>query len=525
MSNGRSSPRRRYLAVWFPVLPTERATHPRLGRACAAPADGRPLVLVDKDRGALRITAADVTAQRAGLEPGLALADAQARVPTLEAWPHQPGEDDAFLTRLLEDFGRFTPMIARDAPHGLMLDVTGCAHLFGGEAGLMKQVAARADALGLTTRLALAPTPQAARALARFGNGSRFGRAEARAAVRALSVEALELDPRDATALKRAGLKRIGDLDDRPRAPLAARFRADFPQRLARILGEADIRITPHRPPPPCVHDRRLVEPITETADIERVLGDLLVETTAWLERHGQGGRAFQAGVWRVDGQVRRVTVRTGRPTRDAAAVLRLFREKLAALPAPLDPGFGFDQLRLAVPLIAPLTERQARLQAGGAGLLDPETPDLAPLIDRLTARLGEAAVLRFRSQGSHLPERAAVLVGAEEAGEGVAWPQPAPDDPPSRPLQLFVPPQPVEAVAEAPDGHPFRFRWRRVVHDVARAEGPERIAGEWWRSRTQRTRDYYRVEDREGRRFWLFRQGQYGDAEGPRWFIHGLFP
>ncbi|WP_366098581.1 DNA polymerase Y family protein [uncultured Brevundimonas sp.] len=491
--------------------------------------------MVEKIGGALRLAAVDPAARRLGLTPGMTLADAQARTPALRTVVHRPIRDDALLTAALEDFGRFTPMIAPDPPHGLMLDVTGCAHLFGGEAGLMRRVQARAADAGLQIRLALAGTPQCARALARFGPGGRFAPGQDRAAARRLPVAALELPVKAEQALRRAGLKRLADLDDRPRAPLAARFGADFSARLARVLGDDDVRITPHRPPPPIVVDRVFLEPLSAPEDVERVLSDLLAETADRLDQVGQGARAFEAGFYRVDGKVRRIVVRAGRPTRDAGVVLRLFRERLAALAHPLDPGFGFDQMRMAVTAAEALAPVQGGLVGGPHGDR-PNEEDFGRLIDRLTARLGPEAVLRFAPQESHIPERAQRLVPAGAAkpesdrAEDWAedrpedWPAPDPDAPPLRPLQMFHPPQPVETMAEVPDGSPMRFRWRRVLHEVVRSEGPERIGGEWWRAPDQRTRDYYRVEDRTGRRFWLFRQGLYGETDEPRWFIHGLF-
>lgn len=479
-----------------------------------------PVVLVEKVKGALRLAAVDRAAARCGLVPDMTLADARARVPALRTVLHRPEADQALLEAALEDFGRFTPMVALDPPHGLMLDVTGCAHLFGDEAGLMQAVLRRARQAGLAPRCALSGTPQSARALARFGPGGVFSHRQTRAAVRDLDVAALELPERDEQALRRAGLKRISDLDDRPRAPLAARFGADFPARLARILGAEDVRITPHRPAPPVVVDRIFFEPIAAPEDVERVLADLMAETADRLDQMGQGGRAFQAGFYRVDGVTRRITVRTGRPTRDVASVLRLFRERFAALTTPLDPGFGYDQIRMAVPE----TELLAPAQKGLIHQGTPVDEELDRLVDRLTARLGPGAVQRFEPRGSHIPERAVRMVPASAPAAELGWPELQEGEPPLRPLHLFTPPQPVETLAEVPDGTPLRFRWRRVLHEVVRAEGPERIAGEWWRAPDQKTRDYYRVEDRQGRRFWLFRQGLYGDDSAPRWFIHGLF-
>ncbi len=477
-------------------------------------------MLVDRVRSALRLSAVDPAALAAGLGPGLTLADARARVPDLVSLPCQPAADTAFLARLLEDFGRFSPMVALDPPHGLMLDVTGCAHLFGGERRMLERVRARGEAAGLCVRAALASTAQAARALARHGAGGVFPPGEDRLAVRRLAIDALELSEREHQALYRAGLRTLADLDDRPRAPLAARFGADFPARLARVLADEDMRITPHRPPPACVADRMLAEPITEQPAVEQVLGDLLMEAADRLDQRGLGGRSFEAAFFRVDGEVRRVGVRTGQPTREPSRVMRLFRERLAALETPLDAGFGFDQLRLSVLWTQPLAPTQRTLEPRPPG-----AEDLARLVDLLTVRLGASAVVRLEPAGSHMPERAARAVPAGAPRTAAqAWPTPDPDDPPMRPLQLFNPPQPVEVIAEVPDGAPRRFRWRRVMHEVAAAEGPERIAGEWWRAPGQRARDYYRVEDRQGRRFWLFRQGMFDERPEPRWFIHGLF-
>jgi protein ImuB len=513
---------RRYLAVWFPFLSTDRLRREEARQGSAEPGERAPpdaVVLVEKVRGALRLAALNLEACALGLTRGMTLADAQARTPALRTVVHRPDADAALLTQVLEDFGRFTPMAAIDGDDALILDVTGCTHLFGNEAGLVRAVKMRAALIGLSVRTALAGTPQAARALARFGRGGILESDQDAAAVRALPIAALELDGREHQALTRAGLRTLGDLDDRPTAPLAARFGTDLPVRLARILGREDVRITPLRPPPPCVIDRILFEPITETSDVEAVIGDLLIEAMAWLDQRRRGGRAFTVVFFRIDGATRRITVRTGQAARDASGVMRLFKERLAALASPLDPGFGFDQLRLSVPITQVMAPTQAGFEAEPTG-----TDTLDRLIDRLTARLGPEAVGRFEPVEAHLPEQAARLVWAGRRQGDVAWPARDPESPPLRPFQMFDPPQPIETVSLAPDGPPAQFRWRRVTHSVVRAEGPERIGGEWWRRPSHRTRDYYRIEDREGRRFWVFRAGFYGEKPKPSWYIHGLF-
>ena len=520
---------RRYLGIWFPYLPSDRLDRKRPDRKTHKPSDAPPegsisssplpVALIEKAGGALKLAAVNAVAAQLGLMPGMPLADARARTPILRSVTHRPHLDDALLTFMLEDFGRFTPMAALDPPHGLMLDITGCAHLFGGEEGLIRAVRARSGQAGLKHQTAIAGTPQCARALARFGRGGRLDPSAIRDRVRQLPVAALELPEKEEQALRRAGLKRLGDLDDRPRGPLAARFGVDFPSRLARVMGDEDIRITPHRPPAAVVADRIFLEPISTPEDVERVLSDLLSETADRLDLLGQGGRIFEAGFFRVDGQVRHIAIGTGRPTRNANMVLRLFRERLRALNHPLDPGFGFDQIRMSTPITETLAPKQPTLEDERG-----THEEFDVLIDRLIARLGTESVLKFSSQNSHMPERAQRWVQADAPNTADSWPAPDPEDPPLRPLHLFQPPQPIETMAEVPDGSPMRFRWRRVLHEVVRSEGPERISGEWWRAPDQRTRDYYRVEDREGRRFWLFRQGLYGEAQEPRWFIHGLF-
>jgi protein ImuB len=466
--------------------------------------------------------AVDARAAALGFAPGQTLADARARLPGLDAAPADEAADARFLRRLAAAAERFTPAVALDAPDGLALDITGAAHLFGGEAALHAAAVAGMARRGAAARAAVAGTPDAARALARHGQGVVVPPGGDEAAVRPLPVCALGLAPEAAAALARAGLATLGDLADRPAALFAARFGPDLPRRLARALGREDARIAPLRPPPDLFAERRFAVPATQAAALQAALAALAGELGRQLEERGQGGRRFEAGFFRADGAARRLAVECGAPSRDPAAILRLFRERLETLADPLDPGFGFEAVRLAVPAVEPLDARQLGLDGR-----DRAAADAAALVDRLAARFGRARILRFEARGTHDPGRAARAVPAVEApaAAGAAWPAPEPGEPPARPLHLFDPPQPIEVVAEVPDGPPSRFRWRRVRHEVVLAEGPERIAPEWWRWAAEpATRDYYRIEDAEGRRFWVFRRGLYGDDDRPRWFLHGLF-
>ena len=250
-------------------------------------------------------------------------------------------------------------------------------------------------------------------------------------------------------------------------------------------------------------------------------LAALIGEAAVAMDERGRGGRRFAARFYRSDGALADLAVETSRPVRDAAIVMRLFRERIDTLTDPIDPGFGFDMIRLAVPVLEPLAATQLALAGGALG-----EDALAALVDRLSARLGRGRVRRFAPRDSHIPEQASFAFPAADPQSSAAWPMLEPGEPPLRPLHLFDPPQRIEVIAEVPDGPPRRFRWRRTAHEVMRHEGPERIAGEWWRAgQTAPTRDYYRIEDADGRRFWIFRHGLYGsERAAPDWYIHGLF-
>lgn len=507
---------RRYLALWFPFLSTDRQ---RLAEGGGP--DDRPLVLTDKEHGALKIAAADERALAIGLLAGMTLADARARVPRLRVLPIDRAADARLVKRLALACEMFTPLVALDAPHGLMLDVTGCAHLFGGEAQLCERAHRLFRRVGVEAKMSLAGTPDTARALARFGHAPIVPPGAERQAVRGLPVAALQAGNDTTISLSRAGLKTIGDLAGRPLKVLAARFGKPMAERLRRILGEDDIRITPLRTPPDCMAERQFAEPLSEIDSLLSVTEGLAREVCAMLERRGLGGRLFEAGFFRSDGVVRRLCIETARSVRDQGAILRLLKLRIETLADPLDPGFGFDLVRLSVLRAEPFQQPQKSLD----GQQEDESA-VAMLVDRLVARQGADKVLRCVARDSHDPFLAGGFVPVGAPVASADWPEPEKAAPPARPLTLFEPPQGIEAMAEVPDGAPVRFRWRRVLHVVTRSEGPERIAPEWWHGKPDRpTRDYYRVEDADGRRFWLFREGLYEREEGARrWFLHGLF-
>lgn len=419
-----------------------------------------------------------------------------------------------------------------------MLDVSGAAHLFGGEAAMAQEIEQRLARQGVTAIAAVADTPEAAWALARFSQ-TRLAPADPKALLRLvapLPVAALRLDAETVAALSRAGLKTIGDIHLRPRGPIAARFGKQVFARLDALLGETHSSITPRFEAPAYMVERRFADGIAARAQIEATIGRLAEDLCRMLERHGEGARRLCASLFRVDGIVRHIHASASRPLRDPQSMARLFHERLEAAGQsrdedPLDAGYGFDVIRLAATAVDALDPTQTILAPRGKAQSDLALGDderearLADLIDRLGARLGAKRVLRLRAEDTHWPEYAAsARPAAEGAPRRAAGLEPA--EIPERPLRLFERPEPVEAIASVPDGPPLRFRWRRLTHEVAAVEGPERISPEWWRREAQAlTRDYFRIEDAQGHRFWLFREGLYAaETARPKWFVHGLF-
>ncbi|WP_417612741.1 Y-family DNA polymerase [Parasphingorhabdus sp.] len=503
---------RRNLALFLPWLPSERII-----RALGPPE--HPFALIAKIRGAMVIMAADRQAVSLGLGSGMKLADARARVPDLLAFDHDPLADADLLSRLAEACERYTPMVAVEPPHALILDIGGAAHFYASESALAQDAEDRLDAAGYSSHWALAGTPDAALALAR--HGLKEG-AEAQ-----LPVAALAMDDKTHQALERAGLYMIGDLAERPRANLAARFGMELTLRLDRILGLEDRPIDPLRRIGNIVTERRFAEPLTHIDGALTCLSELFAEAAERLNERGQGARMIRMMLFRCDGDIARLGLETGAPTRDGALFKRLLRERIEALNDALNPGFGYDLIRLSITASEPLAPQQLRL-AGG----EDRQGDQVALVSQISTRLGRERVQKFAPADSHIPEQGLLALPALSAPAPVPWNTKPSGEPPLRPLHMFDPPQRVQVIAEVPDGPPHRFTWRRKTHQVIRYEGPERIASEWWqRTDGQQpgngglTRDYYRVEDARGRRYWLFRHGLYGEEKAnPDWYVHGLF-
>jgi len=503
--------------------------HRAAGELSAKRAEGAfkppaPLALLETVRGTRRIAAVSLEAARLRLYPGQKATDALALVPDLATAEAEPDADAQALTELVHWCVRFSPAVAADPPDGLFLDIEGCAHLWGGETEMVADFRDRLAANGLAFRLAVADTPGAAWALAHFGEDGAIAPPCGQAAQLApLPPAALRLDAEAASQIERLGLRRISQLMEIPRAPLGRRFGAEVVTRLDQALGRAPEALRFSRPPTPWFARLAFAEPITAPEDMARVASDVSARLCAQLEARGQGARRFELCYHRLDGAALGATVRLALAGRDAGRLGKLFAPRLETI----DPGFGVEVVTLAAHEVEPIAARQGDLdRAQGAG------DGLGPLVDRLSNRLGEERVWRAEPAQSHVPELAAVrskpLASRQEKKEAPGaplWPAETP-----RPLRLFRRPEPIDGViALTPDDPPSQFRWRGRVRRVRRAEGPERIAEEWWKAditdvSVGHVRDYYRVEDQDGARFWLFRAGLYAPQQQAKWWLHGVF-
>jgi protein ImuB len=519
-------------------LPPPSLTLPRKGggdgsSSCSNVAsDNDPTIVIAKQNNALQISAMDDAAARLGLTIGLPLANARAICPDIKVFDADPAADSKTLNDIADWCDRFTPLVALDPPHGLFLDITGCAHLFGGEATLLRTICAALTRQGFAVSAAIAATSVCARTVRSHAHGRIVRDGEEAHAVSPLPLFALGADDAIIRGLRRAGLKTIGDVALRERHEITARFGAGFTTLLEQALGQGDAPISPRKPLPDYIVEKRFAEPVATEEVISASLSRLAEMLVAAMDKQGKGARRLEASFFRTDNAVRSIAVDTGLPVTRSIIIDRLFRERLDALRDPLDPGFGFDLIRLSAGRTEIVVHQQRDLDAHVH-----DNDEIAALIDRIAARIGGKRVVVHLPEDTHIPECAEIAASAQHhlaAATQAAWPLRAADEPPLRPLRLFEKPEPIKVpFAMVPDGPPHHFTWRRANHVVVRVEGPERVAMEWWRQGGKTlTRDYFRVEDEAGLRFWIFRDGLYGeelaDEEGeqktPNWFVHGLF-
>jgi protein ImuB len=564
---------RRIISVWFQEFPVERFLRERRKLSLPTPPRGLPFALVEKGPKGLRLSAVNAAARQFGLSPSQRLADARAAVPDLLTEQYEPEKDQTSLLGLAQWMERYSPWVAPDGKDGLLLDSTGVSHLFGGEEQMLRDIKKRLETYGFTARMAVGETIGAAWALARFGGKGTSsvtpaarqllqrrsdsvepslasGEGGPRASVvgevpllHPLPIEALRIDADATRTLRRLGLKTIGSLTALPRASLARRFRGESIHenvllRLDELDGTRHEALNAINPPSSFMAHRALMEPVISHEGLQSVLTGLTHTLANDLEKQNQGALRLILKLFKSDGGRAQIPVGLSAPSHDVKHILRLLLPKLDSL----DAGFGIDAMTLEA------RETGAMIAHQHGFMEDDPLKPLASLNDRVMNREAKG-LSKLEAVESHVPERA-----EREANTPLSR-QPAADTLPrkgggatkrkpsplagegaerqrsgrgetSRPLLIFAPPEPARVIAAVPDGPPMRLTWRRVTRKIVRSQGPERIAPEWWNlSEGERPRDYYHIEDDQGRRYWLYRDGLYGDddATPPKWFVHGL--
>jgi len=480
----------------------------------AGVAPDKPFVIVGQEGQKQVIVAVNRHAQHEGIKPGMPLTHARAVVPHVAVAPAQPAEDAKALTRLATACLRFSPLVSVSAPDSVWIDATGVAHLFGGEQQMLTRIERLLRRSGLTARVAIAPTPGAAWAWSHYGR-ARIILSHTTDDLDPLPITALRLSSDVAHGLWRVGIKSIGALKALPRTTIPVRFGKDVLRRLDQAVGRAAESIDAILPPRARRRDLSFAEPISTAEDIRRVAASLVNGLCVDLETQQEGACKFDLVFTRIDGSTQAMRIGTARGSRDPRHILRLFGEHFDTI----DPGFGIETAELTAWRVTALFPTQTAAEGG-----DQANHDLAVLVDVLANRTGAQNVYRVEPVATHIPERAVrnidpIAAPTEAPG---AWPTAWP-----RPLHLFAPPEPVEVTALMPDYPPAQFSWRGRMRKVRIADGPERIFGEWWQRAGEATesRDYFRVEDENGERYWLFRDGRMTADRNYRWYLHGLFP
>ncbi len=462
----------------------------------------------------LIVAAADKAAQRLGLFPGMKLAHAQAMVPGLHIADADDVSDAAVLGDLAGWCLRYAPLTAPDPPDNVWIDATGCAHLFAGEAAMLADLTDRLGRAGMCAHAAIADTPGAAHAMARYGRESVISPGGIAEALGPLPVAALRLPAETAATLRTLGLERIGDLEAAPRAPLARRFGASLLTRLDQALDRVAEPISPVLPAAAVQHRLGFVEPLLTAEAFATVIAALTEAVCGKLDRAGLGALRLDLIFERVDATMQAVRIGLARPARAPRHLARLLGERLETV----DPGLGVEAMHLIVSLSEDLPAVQTK-----TGLAEEECPEIGPLVDHLRNRFGAHRVYRAEPVESDVPERSVRRVPALAPERITTWPADLP-----RPARLLAHPQRVQVLSALPDHPPAAFVWRRVRHRIRHADGPERVTGEWWRREEEAAsvRDYWAVEDQDGRRFWLYRSGDGVDAATGdlSWFLHGVF-
>ena len=507
---------RRYVSIWFRYLSTdwfalrEGALARQRGNE-AVSLKHLPFVLRAPSRGRMVITAVNAVAESKGIFQDMVLADARAILPDLTVRDDQPELKSRLLTRIAEWCIRFSPVVAADPPDGIMLEATGCPHLWGGDGAYLHTLANKLQGKGFDVRVAIADTPGVAWAIPRYGNGPMVvPSGQQLQALVTLPPEALRLDPEITARLHKLGLHQLRQFIHMPRPSLRRRFGKELIMRIDMALGREEEVITPFQPVEPYQVRLPCMEPITTAKGIELALQHLLENLCGRLRQDQLGLRTAVFKGFRVDGKVEQVQIGTQQPSHHVDHLFKLFSIKLPSI----EPALGIEVFLLEAPKVEIHYPKQEKMWEDAGGLDDIR---LSELIDRLAGKTGPESIHRYLPDEHHWPERSfrkAKSLSEESLAE---WRTNK-----LRPLKLLRRPERIEVTAPIPDYPPMLFRRKGRVHNIVRADGPERIEQEWWLQQGQH-RDYYRVEDEEGKRYWIFRLGHYEEGNS-QWFIHGFF-
>jgi protein ImuB len=496
----------RFLSLWFRHLLTDDAARRRPALLTT------PFVLATPDHGRMVVTAANHHAQIQGIGMGMVVADARVLLPGLEVLDDQPER----ARQLLRSFAlwsiRYTPIAAIDLPDGLVLDISGCPQLWGGERPYLKQIVTTLRGKGYDVRGAIADTIGAAWAIARYGRTTPIIEPGATVdALLPLPVTALRLDPGVTNRLARLGLYKIHHIAGMARQSLRTRFGNDLLLRLDQALGRETEMIEPVVPIVPYIERLPCLEPIATATGIGIALARLLETLCLRLQQDGKGLRTAVFKGYRLDGAIVQAGIGTHRATHHVPHLLKLFEEKLTTL----EPDLGIDLFTLEAPKVDDVATRQPSIWSGATGLQDSR---LAELVDRVANTFGASCIHRYLPAEHYWPERAFVPVTSFDDQALTAWSLNR-----TRPIHILSKPEPIEVAAPIPDYPPMHFRHQGQLYKIVRAEGPERIEPEWWMDGA-RHRDYYAVEDESGVRYWIFRSGPYTGLASSPWFLHGYF-
>jgi len=497
---------KRYVAIWFRHLITDWLIIKKPALQNMA------FVFAAPDHGRMRITAASHTAQAQGVHAGMVVSDARTIIPFLQVFDDKPRRAETLLKGIAEFCIRYTPVAAIDPPDGIILDISGCAHIWGGERSYLTEILNRLRGLGYHARAAIADTIGCARAIARFGKITAIvengGQA---AALFALPSAALRLSQDTVERLQKLGLYQIGSFSSMPRSALRRRFGEELLLRMDQALGRAEETVQALQPILPYHERLPCMEPIVTATGIEIALKQLLDRLCQRLQQEEKGLRNAAFKGYRVDGKTVQIEIGTSRATHNSRHLFKLFEPRIDTI----EPGLGIELFVLEALHTEEVPAWQNKLWTGSCGL---EDTGLAELLDRLANRIGSDNIHRYLPDEHYWPERSIKLATALTEQTTTAWQARRP-----RPIQLLSAPEPIEVTAPVPDYPPMLFRYKNKLHKIKKADGPERIEREWWLEQGP-YRDYYYVEDEAGGRYWLFRSGHYTGDKTQQWFIHGFF-